>query len=54
MNAFLTKAAADLEANGWKITWNEEEGNFRAVNRFLTCPVYVYSVLNDKLVREEE
>ena len=54
MNTSLEQKAADLEANGWKITWNEEEKTFRAVNRFLTCPVYVFSVLNDMLVREEE
>ncbi len=54
MKALLTNAAAELEAKGWKITWNEEEENFQAVNRLLTCPVLVYSVFNDKLLIEQE
>jgi hypothetical protein len=54
MNAILVQAAANLEAKGWEITWNEEQGNFKAVNRFLTGPVLVVSVFEDNLLIEEE
>jgi hypothetical protein len=51
--ANLVQAAAVLEAEGWEITWNEEEGNFKAVNRFLTGPVLVVSVFKDKLFKDK-
>lgn len=54
MNAILVQAAADFEGEGWKITWNEEEENFRAVNRSLSNGEIVVSVINDKLLIERE
>jgi len=52
MNSQLVEAAADLEAKGWSVNWEEGEPFFKAINRSLTNGEIVVSVVNGKVVAE--
>ena len=52
MNAILVQAAANLEAKGWNVTWDEKAAFFKAVHGSFSNGEIVVSVIDDKLFVE--